>query len=100
MTPPLQQLRPSQSISAPVRVIVSIMVGGVLMFVGLGGAMYQIEHPPLVKPALYAFLGLGVLGALLLPAIFPLVQQIVVFVVPYIPFIGGRRAGDPPASKP
>lgn len=86
-----------RAIDAGTKLVVQVLVGAVLLFAGIGGAFYQIEHPPVVKPALYAFLGLGVLGALLLPSIFPIVQQIVVFVVPYIPLIGGRRQGDPPS---
>lgn len=80
--------------------IAHVIVGGVLMLAGILGAAYQIEHPPVVKGIFYPTVGVAILGALILPSIFPTVQKIIVFIVPYLPLIGGKRAGDPPAPKP
>lgn len=77
--------------------LLHVVVG--LFFMGGGAWMvyYAINHPPLNKVLLYGGGGTTLFGALILPTILPVVKQIVVFIVPYIPLIGGKRAGDPPA---
>ena len=82
--------------------LVVIIVGAVLLAVGLLGALYQLEHPPTDKHLVYLFVGIALLGALLLPsvftALFPRVKQIFVLVFPGgLPFLG-RRADDPPGT--
>lgn len=46
------------------------------------------------------FGGAAVLGLCIpfWPIVFPVAQKIKVFIMPYIPVVGGRRAGDPPAD--
>lgn len=46
------------------------------------------------------FLGGMLIGVLIaLPKqVFPIIQKIIVIVSPYVPVIGGRRAGDPPCD--
>lgn len=58
------------------------------------------EPGPLHTTHIALFLGGAIFGILLaLPRqVFPVVQRIVVIVTPFIPVIGGRRQGDPPAS--
>lgn len=75
-----------------------VIVGGVMLLAGILGAMYQIEHPPVVKWVFYPTCGFALLGALILPTILPIVKEIVVVIFPNgIPLIGGRRSSDPPA---
>lgn len=80
---------------------VHVIVGGVMLVAGILGAMYQIEHPPVVKYVFYPTLGFAVLGALILPTILPTVQKIVVIFFPNgIPLLGGRRSSDPQPPAP
>lgn len=97
MTP----LRPSTAakIEAAGATLVHVIVGLILM--GLGGfvVVYQITHPPHSDKIILGGAALCVLGALLMPTIFPVFKQIVVLVFPNgIPLIGGKRASDPPAA--
>ncbi len=77
--------------------LVHVVVG--LFFMAIGGWMvvYTIQHPPITKMLMYGGAGAALFGALIMPTIFPLIKEIFVFVVPYIPVLGGRRAADPPA---
>ncbi len=78
--------------------VVRIPIGLVCLGGGFWEIAYQTKHPPantvlLIMAACFAFLGLC-----FLPFIFPIVKQTVILVVPYLPMVGGKRAGDPPAS--
>lgn len=90
---------------------VHVLVGAVFMAGGIWLIAYAIQHPTSVvvngvttqsfnKLLLYGGGGATLFGALLMPTILPLVKQIIVVIVPYIPMLGGRRATDPPAEKP
>lgn len=95
MTP----LRPSTEakIATVGATIVHVLVGLALMGLGVFVVVYQLTHPPHSDKVLLGGASLVVLGALLMPTIFPVFKQIVVLVFPNgIPLIGGRRASDPP----
>lgn len=93
----------SNALENAASLLLVIVVGLVFLVSGLLGALYQLEHPPIERGLVFAFMGLAVLGALLLPSVFtslfPRVKQIFVLVFPNgIPMFGGRRASDPPAE--
>lgn len=71
-----------------------------LAFMGAGGytAWYGLQHEQ--QTLVYVGLGVALLGAMVLPSIFPVFQRIIVFVAPYLPLVGGRRKDDPPAAPP
>ena len=77
----------------------NLVVGLVLMGGGLVGANQTLEHAKdghADHVLIYVFVGLAVLGALMLPGIFSVVKPIFVLIFPNgIPLIGGRRQGDP-----
>jgi hypothetical protein len=77
--------------------LISRIVGGIFfMLAGAGTFAFGIKmdsHPLMIGGATAA-----VFGAMLLPSVFDSVKPIVVFFFPNgIPFLGGRRATDPPA---
>lgn len=37
----------------------------------------------------------SVFGAMILPSVFDAAKPVISFVIPYVPWLGGRRAGDP-----
>lgn len=91
--------------------LVHVLVGLFFMAGGAWLVAYGVQHPLTaivngVTTQQYSkwFLGGGAgaafFGALMMPTIWPLVQRIFIVVVPYLPMIGGRRAGDPPAPPP
>lgn len=99
MTP----LRPSTTakIATVGATIMHIIVGLALMGLGVFVVVYQLMHPPHSDKIILGGAALAILGALLMPTIFPVFKQIVVLVFPNgIPLLGGRRAGDPPAPPP
>lgn len=94
--------------------IVHIVVGLFFMLGGAWAVYYGFQHPltaivngvtvtSINKVPVYGGAGTVLLGALVMPTILPLFQQIFIFVqaVPIVGnFIGGRRATDPPAASP
>ncbi len=75
---------------------------GLLCLAGGGWLVaFQSKHPPantllVIIGTVFAFLGLC-----FMPYIFPIVKQVIVVVMPFVPIPGGRRAGDlPPDPKP
>ena len=75
---------------------------GLALFLGGGYFLYlEMIAPPAHNAHVFTFAGIAVLGALIIrpDPIFAVVKQVFVIVGPYIPVIGGRRAGDPPAPK-
>lgn len=99
MTP----LRPSTAakIQTAGATLVHVVVGLLLMAGGGWVVAYQLQHPPHSDKIIILGAGVCVLGALLMPTIFPVFKQIVVLVFPNgIPVIGGKRASDPPKDAP
>jgi Na+/pantothenate symporter len=97
----VSMMRETKVIRAAVTIgttFVHIVIG--LLLMGFGGwvVVYQLQHPPHSDKIIIGGGVIVVLGALFMPTIFPLFRQIVVFIVPYVPLIGGKRAGDPPAE--
>lgn len=83
--------------------VIVVLVGLAFLVVGLSGAIYEIQHPPIERPIVYVCVGMAVFGALLLPSVFtaafPRVKQIFVLIFPNgLPIVGGRRRDDPPAG--
>jgi hypothetical protein len=85
--------------------LVHVIVGLFFMAGGAWLVWYGVHHPDTVvvngvttQQFSKWFLGGGasiaLLGALFMPTILPMFKQIVVVVSPYIPVVGGRRAGD------
>ncbi len=100
MTPPIPG-RPTvvmSIINTVVEDIVRILCGLVAMAGGGWAVGYEAKHPPAVTLILIAGLVAFAIGFCLMPGVFQQVQKIVIFVVPYIPLVGGRRAGDPPKA--
>ncbi len=83
--------------------VVRIVAG--LIAMGGGGwlVMYEAKLPKDQQNTILLIAGLVAftMGFCLMPYVFTKVKQIVIFVFPNgIPLPGGRRASDPPASKP
>lgn len=83
--------------------VVVVLVGLAFLAVGLSGAVYEIQHPPIERPIVYVCVAMAIFGALLLPSVFtvafPRVKQIFVLIFPNgLPLVGGRRRDDPPAG--
>jgi hypothetical protein len=96
-------MRPSTKadIVAASATLVHIVVGLLLMAGGGWVVAYQLQHPPHSDKIIIGGGCIVVLGALLMPTIFPVFKQIVVLVFPNgIPVIGGKRASDPPKDAP
>lgn len=76
--------------------ILNLAMGLVLMVGGAWLAVYQLQHPPVVKGLLYTFVGIALLGALLInpTPIIGSVKQIVVVLLPVLPW----AKGSPPPS--
>ena len=94
----------AEKIERAAGVVVVILVGLAFLVVGLSGAIYEIQHPPIERPIVYVCVSMAVFGALLLPSVFtvafPRVKQIFVLIFPNgLPLVGGRRRDDPPADK-
>lgn len=73
-----------------------------LVLIAFGGAFDWLEYkepPPVHTTHLAIFTGIALLGVLVAAGrfVFPVLQQVIVIAGPYIPRIGGNRAGDPPA---
>lgn len=74
---------------------------GFALFLGGGYFLYlEMSSPPAHNAHVFTFAGIALFGALIIrpDPIFAVVKQVFVIVGPYIPVIGGRRAGDPPAT--
>lgn len=84
-----------------VTVILCLVVG--LIFASACGYFLFLEMKEPGPPHtthIVLFLGGMLIGVLIaLPKqVFPIIQKIIVIVAPYVPVIGGRRAGDPSAT--
>jgi hypothetical protein len=79
--------------------LVNVLVGLALFAFGAFFLFLEVRTPPMHSGHVYLFAGIAILGALVIrpDPIFFALKQVVVIVGPYIPVIGGRRAGDPPA---
>lgn len=78
--------------------LLQLLVGFLFLAGGVALAGYAFTH----EQHTVGFVGIGaaVFGALILPGLFTVVKPILVFVFPNgIPLIGGKRAGDPPATS-
>ena len=94
-------LRPSTEtrIESNVLRLINLIVGTVLLVGGSLGARAVLERGDpghADHPLIYLFSGIALLGALMLPGIFGAIQPVLVFIIPYIPMLGGRRKEDPP----
>lgn len=81
---------------------VATLIIGLALLLGGGFFLYlEMQSPPTHNAHVFTFAGIALLGALIIrpDPIFAVVKQVVVIVTPFIPVIGGRRAGDPPAKK-
>lgn len=79
--------------------ILNAVIGLILLAFG-GYFLYQeMQHPPTHTAHVFLFAGIAILGALVIrpDPLFAVIRQVFVLAGPYIPVIGGRRAGDPPA---
>lgn len=78
------------------------VIGLVFLLAGLTVLGFALAQHPIPLAILLTGVGVAVLGALIIPAsgAYPAFQQIVVTVAPYVPFVGGRRAGDNPPPLP
>lgn len=102
MTP----LRPSTEIKIErAGAVVVRLVVGLVMF-AFGGVFDYLEYKepaPIHTTHLAIFTGIALLGILVAAGrfVFPVIQQVVVIAgQTNLPFIGGKRAGDPPAPPP
>lgn len=80
--------------------LVNVLVGLALFAFGWFFLWMEQRTPPVHSGHVYLFAGIAILGALVIrpDPIFAVIKQAVIIVGPYIPIIGGRRAGDPPAD--
>lgn len=82
------------------------LVGSLFLIVGLaiiGAGLYPaLAHPPLPVSIWLVLVGVGVavFGALIIPSVGAgdALKVLVLNFGSYIPVIGGRRSGDPPAD--
>jgi len=82
------------------------LIGGAILFVPGGFLLlrelnhnYSCDEQLRTAPLAIA-VGLMLCGALVVtPSLGPAISSIVVTVAPYVPWIGGKRAGDPPAGS-
>lgn len=84
---------------AKVGIFVKVVAGFLFIIVGIVAAYLGMEN----EEHFFVWLGIGVavFGAWLLPTLGDQITKIYVTVFPNgIPFLGGRRAGDPPAPPP
>lgn len=81
--------------------VMNAIVGLVLMLFGTYFLWAEMKNPPVHNAHVFLFAGVAVLGALVIrpDPIFAVIKQVFIIAGPYIPMIGGRRAGDPPADK-
>ena len=82
------------------KTIANALVGLALFAFGAFFLYREMTTPPTHNGHVYLFAGIAILGALVVrpdPIVTGL-KQVIVIVGPYIPVIGGRRAGDPPAK--
>lgn len=81
--------------------ILNAIVGIVLMLFGTYFLWEEMKTPPAHNAHVFLFAGIAVIGALVIrpDPIFAVIRQVFVIAGPYLPVIGGRRAGDPPADK-
>lgn len=84
-------------INALLGTISQVIFGLVLMAGGWFIAQKALATSPPNSMLLYVGIGVAVFGGLSMPSVFAMVKPILVFVFPGgLPFIGGKRAGDPP----
>lgn len=78
--------------------LIHFVVG--LAFMAGGGWLvyYALHQEPHSDKVLYIGIGVAVFGAWIMPTIATSIRQLVVIVAPYLPKVGGQRAGDPPAQ--
>lgn len=83
------------------RALIGMLVGLALVAVGVGVLVKELQVPPVHSAHVYIASGLIFFGALLIvPSVVTgSIRDIIVYVGPYIPVLGGRRAGDPPIQS-
>ncbi len=75
---------------------------GLALFAGGGWFLFlEMKSPPTHTTHIVLFSSIAFIGALSIrpDPILMVIKQLVVIAGPYIPVIGGRRSGDPPAPK-
>lgn len=78
------------------------LLGLVFLIAGLVVLLLALTATPISVTLVLIGVGVAVFGAILIPSsgAAPALQSIFVVISPYIPRIGGQRAGDPPAPPP
>lgn len=78
--------------------LIHFIVG--LLFMAGGGFVchYALHQEPHSDKLLYVGIGVAVFGAWIMPTISTSIYKLFVIVAPFIPVVGGRRQGDPPAQ--
>ena len=101
-------MRPSTeaTVKSAANTLAILVVGVILLLGGLFFLYVEMEHPPTHNGHVYTFVGMAVLGALLIipTAMFAVFQRVSVLIGPYVPTFG-RRIGSgevppPPAQPP
>lgn len=80
--------------------LIAALVGLAIAAMGVLLLVTEIRTPPFHATHIYIAAGFIFFGALLIvpSAVTSGLRSVVLIVGPYVPVIGGRRAGDPPAS--
>jgi hypothetical protein len=81
--------------------VIAALVGCGIAGVGVMLLVTELRTPPGHATHIYIAAGMMFFGALLIvpSAVTSGLRSVIVIVGPYIPVIGGRRAGDPPAPS-
>jgi len=86
--------------------ILNLTLGLILLAGGGFLTFYEISHPPTHSPHVYVFVGIAVLGALLInpSPIISTVKQVIILVLPMVPWgakgvSSGDSSGDANAPK-
>lgn len=76
--------------------LLSLLMGLAFLIGGGWLAVYELQHPPTHSGHLYVFIGIALLGALLInPApILSSVKQVVVIILPIIPWSKAQQAAQ------
>jgi hypothetical protein len=79
--------------------ILNAIIGLILMAFGGYFLWMEMKTPPTHSAHVYFFAAIAILGALVIrpDPLFAVIKQVFIIAGPYIPVIGGRRIGDPPA---
>jgi len=81
--------------------ILTAIVGLSLFAFGAWFDYLEMKTPPAHTTHIVLFTAIAFVGALVIrpDPIFAVIKQVIIIAGPYIPMIGGRRAGDPPAGS-